>query len=538
MASRPPRFEPTVTSAANAPGHYLGLYPASDFTLGTGANADGVTFRQVRWYFEHETVALPLSTLPTVGLHKGMAPLEDLGAWRGRARASGLDPYPPVVWVAAPDIIGQARVDAGGTRLIAAEGTWTMTLAPQLPQNRAYFNALTAAWFQQRPVRVRGTVREDVVQVRTMWPKDFRLPRDARRVVAEGPPATPAAVRALMQSEPDAGAASPFAATLLWSRERGPYAVPAGRAVLAIIVNGAQGDDDEAHGGHFAIVTGRTSADGSIADWMVDNFYSLDVVSEKGILAAPVSLDNYLADLNSGQGYYRPSAMLVAVLTDDRAAVLVQGALNHMYAQFYRHQLAYDHAAMNCAGISVDVLRALGLDVAARGPAAPVRAALALPWLALRERSVRRACAVYDYLTEDQTRLLPAAAFEEIGAALVSAVRDSSLAARGVLASFVAADAEALYFLRFPQFPSARALGTAAVVTPFEYRDRLPKDPAQAQIIPLAPRPFPQDLRDDDLHASPMPRSETALRTWAALSLIGLPWVAWRLLRRPRQPGD
>ena len=85
------------------------------------------------------------------------------------------------------------------------------------------------------------------------------------------------------------------------------------------MVNGAQGDDDEAHGGHFALVTGRTQPDGAIGDWLVNNFYSLDIESEKGILAAPVPLDNYLADLNSGQGWYRPSYMLVAVLARRRA---------------------------------------------------------------------------------------------------------------------------------------------------------------------------------------------------------------------------
>ena len=71
-------------------------------------------------------------------------------------------------------------------------------------------------------------------------------------------------------------------------------------------------------------------ADGRIGDWLVNNFYSLDVESEKGILAAPVPLDNYLGDLNSGQGWYRPSYMLVAVLRDERAAVLVQSALNRV----------------------------------------------------------------------------------------------------------------------------------------------------------------------------------------------------------------
>ena len=156
----------------------------------------------------------------------------------------------------------------------------------------------------------------------------------------------------------------------------------AGKPVIGLMVNGAQGDDDEAHGGHFAIVTGRVQADGSIDDWLVNNFYSLDVESEKGIIAAPVPLDNYLADLNSGQGWYRPTTMLVAVLDDERAAVLVQSALNRVFNQFYRHQLVYYHPNQNCASISVDTLRALGWDVPARGPSSRVLAWLAYPFIA------------------------------------------------------------------------------------------------------------------------------------------------------------
>jgi hypothetical protein len=343
-------------------------------------------------------------------------------------------------------------------------------------------------------------------------------------------------VRTLVRAEPQGGAASPFSTTLLWARHTGMYAVPANRAVLGLIVNGAQGDDDEAHGGHFAVVTGRTAADGSIADWLVDNFYALDQESEKGIIAAPVPLDNYLADLNSGQAYYRPSVMLAAILADERAAALVQGAFNRIYAQFYRHQLRYDHAAMNCAGISVDVLRALGLPVPARGPAAAVRAAFALPFLVARERSLEKAGAIFDYLTEDQTRLLPAVAFEETAALLLQLVQPPASGQRhGGLAAQLAQDTEALMLLRFPQFPSARPLGHAPVVSPFEFQERLPKPPALAQTIPLRDRPFPVELRDDDLLSAPTPRSERALRAWAALSVIGLPWAVWRALR-PR-PG-
>src|SRR5262249_12287050 len=146
------------------------------------------------------------------------------------------------------------------------------------------------------------------------------------------------------------------------------------------------------------------------------NFYSLDFESEKAILPAPVPLDNYLADLNAGQAYYRPSWLLVITLRRARAAALVQGALNRFYLQWYRHQFAYQHATMNCAGISIDALRALGWPVHARGSASPWLGALGLPWFLASTRSIDKTRTAIDYMIEDQTRLLPAVAFEEAGA--------------------------------------------------------------------------------------------------------------------------
>ena len=193
----------------------------------------------------------------------------------------------------------------------------------------------------------------------------------------------------------------------------------AGRTVLGFVLNGAQGDDDEAHGGHLALVTGRVAPDGAIGDWLVNNFYTLDSESEKGIIAAPVPLDNYLADLNAGQNWYRPSYLLVAVLSQPRAAALAQSALARVYNQFYRHQLTY--AAPD------DELRRHHRRRAARArlatsPRAVRRIACSrgrrCPSSRLRERSLAKALDAFDYLNEDQTRLLPAAAFEEIFASL------------------------------------------------------------------------------------------------------------------------
>ena len=299
------------------------------------------------------------------------------------------------------------------------------------------------------------------------------------------------------------------------------------------MVNGAQGDDDEAWGGHFAIGTGRIGPDGAIADLLIDNFYSLDVVSEKGILAAPVPLDGYLADLNSGQAWYRPSAMLVAVLAGDEAPALVQGAFNRVYAQFWRHQLPYVHSTMNCAGISVDTLRALGLEVASQEPGAFSRAAgwLAIPWTLATERSLRTARIAYEYLATDRTRLFPAVAFETVGAELLRLAGAPAPVGGARLPAVLARDLDAIVYLRVPQLPSSRAFGSWPVATPAEYRGRVPKDPQDAQIVPVPPRPFPSNLRDDDLRPEAARPSDLPLRIWTVIGVIATLAGAGLLLR-------
>ena len=191
---------------------------------------------------------------------------------------------------------------------------------------------------------------------------------------------------------------------------------------------------------------------------------------------------------------------------------------------------------MNCTGISVDVLRALGWDVPARGPASRVVAALGFPFFAVKERSIAKARVAFDYLTEDQTRLMPAAAFEEAGASLLSlAARASAKAPEtGALARMLAADVEALVFLRFPQFPSSRAFGDAPAVTVREFHSRVPAEPGLMQIVPVPARPFPAALRDPDLLPAERPRSAYAAVIWGILLIVGIPiflfhwWQRWR----------
>jgi hypothetical protein len=515
---------------ANVEG-WLGLYPAAEFTVGVGGAVPAS--RQAAWYFRDETIAVPRAGRPVAGFEKGVHTFDDIAHWAAARPAVAPLDFPPLVWVAAPQQIRHARMVDDGREVASLGQTMPLRLVPKIALNRSYADASSMAFFASRQLALRGTATAEGFTARTVWPEDFRLGPNAPPLRSL-PPGSPAeALRALMREEPQGGAQSPYAAMTLWRRP-GSTDDWVGRPVLGLMVNGAQGDDDEAHGGHFAIVSGRVQADGSIGDWLVNNFYSLDVESEKGIIAAPVPLDNYLADLNSGQGWYRPSTMLVAVLNDERAAVLVQSALNRVFNQFYRHQLVYYHPNQNCASISVDTLRALGWEVPRRGPSSRVLAWAAYPFIALRDRSIGKAKLGFDYLRTDQTRLMPAAALEEAFASLL-ALQAGTAGAQGRLAQWLAQDVQALAFVRFPQFPSSRAFGDAPAVTTWEYRTRIPNDPALAQIVPVPPRPFPAELRDPDLLPARWTPADYATLVWCTLSVVGLPLLLWRWWKRRRR---
>jgi hypothetical protein len=527
-------FEPAPTDSkvlpAAAGSADLGPFPSSDFVVTTGSTADGL-IRQARWYFRDETIAVPAPGLRVAGFAAGVPANDDLRGWAA-ARDSGDPPdHPPLVWIGAPHVVAHATLDAGARRLATREGDLEFRLVPKIPLNRSYFDVASAEFFRARPIKVRGTVAEGSIEARVLWPEDFRLATlPPMRPLRADVPAT-VALRERMRADPRGGARSPFAATTLWRRDKAGDDLRR-KSIVAFMVNGAQGDDDEAHAGHFALVTGRVQDDGAIGDWLANNFYTLDQESEKGILAAPVPLDNYLADLNAGQAWYRPTYVVVAVLSDARAAELLQSGLARVYNQFWRHQLVYYHPSRNCTSISLDALRSLGWPVPARKATPRLLAALALPWLVLRERSLAKAMLACDYAIEDPARLLPAAAFEEITASLLELAGKRE--AEGKLAAMLATDLDALVYLQIPQLPSSRAWGDAPVVTLREYRARLPRDPRQYKIIPVPPRPFPESLRDPDLLPPPVPPSEIFAALWAVVSIVGIPWIIGRWWRRRR----
>jgi hypothetical protein len=133
---------------------------------------------------------------------------------------------------------------------------------------------------------------------------------------------------------------------------------------------------------------------------------------------------------------------------------------------------------------------------------------------------------------------MPAAALEEAYGSLLALVRGERAAEHGPLAAMLSEDLDALAFVRFPQFPSSRAWGDAPAVTTWEYKARIPNDPALAQIVPVPPRPFPAALRDPDLLPRTWRPSDIAVVVWGLLSVVGIPFLLWRWWRWRRRRED
>lgn len=519
-----------AADAQSVTAHNLfGLYPADDFEVTRAANS--ALSPAIRWYFEDEYIAARMAPMSAEDYTLGVRPFADVRHWSQQAAA--IAPRPPVLaWLGAPGYATGARLAPDARSIVIDGHTTPLALVPKLALNRSYFDAASAAYLTSRTLTLRGEMKDGTFVAHTLWPEDFSL--DERAVVAPLPQdvATPIALRALVRANADGGAREPFLQRRLWARPAAPPAqATAGQTLLVIMVNGAQGDDDESWGGHFALGTGTVAPGGRLSDVMINNFYSLDVVSEKGILAGPTPLDHYLADLNSGQAWYRPSHLIVATLKDPRAALEIQDALNRVFVQFWRHQLVYQHSTMNCASISVDTLRALGWHIPARGASSRALGWLGMPYALFKYGSLAQSRIAYEYMTEDQTRLFPQAAFEDIGSELLRLATQRVGPADGELARKLASDLVALDYVQVPQLPSSRKFGSWAVVTPAEYYGKVPHDPADAQIVPVPPRVFPDDLRDPDLLRPPPRRSDLPLLVWAGLgaALVGF---ALRLLLR------
>lgn len=479
-------------------GERLGLLDAGKLKLTSGKCRDCASSRQSLWYFQDEVIAAPASAALAAGFDPQLDRNDDLRQWAATPAARELA-YPAVTWIGSPYVIDGASIDSAGAAVTPAGGrAIAFALAPKLSTNRSFANASTIAYFNQRPVRLRGAMIEkdgkSTFVARTIWPADYAI--DAAHLALK-PLEMGADFRSFVRDD-SIGRDGTLSSRLVWERSPGISRQLAGKPVLGFMLNGAQGDDDEAMGGHFAIATGRFGGKGEWADWAVNNFYNLDSVSEKGIVAATLPMDNYLMDLNSGQQYYRPSYMLVAILSKDRAAVAYQGGVQRTMNHFYRHDLTYDHAANNCAGISMDVFRDLGWNVPTRGATGNIKALGAYAYVAAKEASLKKGRNIYDYLTEETTRLYPAVAFEAAGTDLLQLVgaMPAKPRVRTTYEQQLADDVDAIILVKIPQIPSSRVAGSSPAFSFDEYLARVPADQAKWQIVPVAPRPFPATMRD------------------------------------------
>lgn len=504
----------------------FGLHKSEEFRITNGNCVDCPILPAALWYFKNETIAVPKQN--SQDFERGARAFEDVKHWASAYSSSAGMKAPPLIWVGSPLVARGASFSNDGQTIMLAEGQkQAFALAPKIDSNRSYFDSSSLQHFAGRSLSIRGTFGAEAFIGRTLWPDDYALDFDK---LTYHPLQAGESLDGLIRANAG-GTRQPMTARILWQRHPNGTKAWSNKPVLALVLNGAQGDDDEALGGHFAIATGRFGTRGEWGDWIVNNFYNLDSVSEKGIIAASLPLDAYQGDLNSGQSWYRPSYFMVAVLKDERSAARVQQAISRVLNHYYRHDITYHHATANCTGLTMRSLHAVGWDIPYEGPTSRLKAIAALPYMSVKDMSLDSGKKAADYLMTERTDLYPMIAFEAAGNDLLG--RLVSGKATTDMEKQMADDLEALIFIRIPQFPSSRAFGQAPVASIDEYISRAPADRTQWKIIPVPPRPFPVALQDP-----PFPDSEIHPSTWALAGYGGFFGLvslgAWH--RRKRKP--
>ena len=148
---------------------------------------------------------------------------------------------------------------------------------------------------------------------------------------------------------------------------------------------------------------------------------------------------------------------------------------------------------------------------------------------------------IYDYLTEDQVRLYPALTFDIMGNDLLNLVQGKTTRPLSAYEQSLADNIEAILFVRIPQIPSSRVAGLAPVYSFDEYMQQAPADRSQWKIVPIEPRPFPENLRDAEVQKPsklalvPVPVAGAGLL--GGMAMLGMVRVGkrWRKGRQHKQ---
>lgn len=501
--------DPQFVHALNE-NNLLGLYRADQFQLNQGACKNCAITPQASWYFEQETIAIPLSNAHS--FDPSLSAQEDVKQWV-TSQPSATNAMPPLVWLGSPHVaVGKLSQD--GKWLESDNSKTQLAITPKIESNQSYYNEASEQNFAGRNLVMRGTADKTHFTARSIWPLDYNL--DLNQIPYK-PLANQETIASLIRDQ-NGGASAPFSARILYKNPN--LTSLQNKPVLSFVLNGAQGDDDEAHGGHFAVATGRFGAQGEWHDWLVNNFYNLGSVSEKGIIAASLPMDSYQSDLNSGQSWYRPSYMLVAVMKNERSAATYQSAINRVMQHFYRQDFLYRHAGVNCAGINLETLRSLDWSIPKLGATNLPKAFVALPYKALSDMSLESGLKAYDYLSAEQTNLYPFVAFETIGNDLLNRIAKNQ--ANTAFEKQLAEDLEAIIYVHIPQFPSSRAMGQAPVASLDEYIARTPADMSQWKIIPVGARDFPDTLKDKNAPTEPVRPAYYGLMAWLVMLILTL----------------
>lgn len=500
---------------ANAAEQYYGLYPQSDFIATTGECQHCNSIPQALWYFGQEHIAIPKAK--TLNFEPTLAAQADVKDWLANDKTESL---PSLIWTGKTDKL-QGTLSADASSIQNKDKTIPFQPVAKIDSNLSYYNAASVQFFANQAVSLYGEHTKNAFIAHSIWPQQFNLTTQNTSYQ----PLNNQTIAKLVR-ENSGGADSPFQAKVLW--QKNVDTTWQNKPVLAFVLNGAQGDDDEAHGGHFAVASGRFGQHGEWQDWLVNNFYNLGSVSEKGIIAASVPMYRYQGELNSGQSWYRPSYLLVAVLKNERNAALYQNAINRVFHHFYRQEFNYRHAGVNCAGINLETLRTLGWRIPERGATNLPKAFAALPFKAIQDGNLESGLKAFDYLAAEQTNLYPAVAFEAISQDLLGRIALGKT--ESDFESALAEDLEAIIYVHIPQFPSSRVFGQAPVASLDEYMARVPEDMTQWKIVPVLPRPFPNHLSDNNAPAEPLRPAIYGLIFWE-LVLMGLALAFYQFLK-------